>query len=48
MTMLSKAGVLLAFNYDFSKFVANCEDDRRVIKALGSVLALGGAAPASP
>ena len=29
----------LAFNHDFSKFVANCEDDRRVIRALGSVLA---------
>jgi nucleoside-diphosphate-sugar epimerase len=29
----------LAFNHDFSKFVANCEDDRRVIQALGSVLA---------
>src|SRR6202044_2753617 len=29
----------LAFNHDFSKFVANCEDDRRVIKALGSGLA---------
>lgn len=29
----------LAFNHDFSKFVANCEDDRRVIKALGSALA---------
>jgi nucleoside-diphosphate-sugar epimerase len=29
----------LAFNHDFSKFVANCEDDRRVIKTLGSVLA---------
>jgi nucleoside-diphosphate-sugar epimerase len=29
----------LAFNHDFSKFVVNCEDDRRVIKALGSVLA---------
>lgn len=28
----------LAFNHDFSRFVANCEDDRRVIKALGSVL----------
>ena len=28
----------LAFNHDFSKFVANCEDDRRVIKALGSAL----------
>ena len=29
----------LAFNHDFSKFVQNCEDDRLVIKALGSVLA---------
>jgi nucleoside-diphosphate-sugar epimerase len=29
----------LAFNHDFSRFAANCEDDRRVIKALGSVLA---------
>jgi nucleoside-diphosphate-sugar epimerase len=29
----------LAFNHDFSKFVANCEDDRRIIKALGAVLA---------
>ncbi len=29
----------LAFNHDFSQFVANCEDDRRVIKALGSALA---------
>jgi nucleoside-diphosphate-sugar epimerase len=28
----------LAFNHDFSKFVANCEDDRRVIAALSSVL----------
>lgn len=28
-----------AFNHDFSKYVANCEDDRRVIEALGSVLA---------
>jgi nucleoside-diphosphate-sugar epimerase len=28
----------LAFNHDFSKFVTNCEDDRRVIKALGSAL----------
>lgn len=31
--------VHLAFNHDFSRFVANCEDDRRVITALGSVLA---------
>jgi nucleoside-diphosphate-sugar epimerase len=29
----------LAFNHDFSRFVTNCEDDRRVIKALASVLA---------
>jgi len=28
----------LAFNHDFSKFVANCEDDRRVIKVLGAAL----------
>jgi nucleoside-diphosphate-sugar epimerase len=29
----------LAFNHDFSKFVANCEDDRRVIGALAAALA---------
>jgi nucleoside-diphosphate-sugar epimerase len=29
----------LAFNHDFSRFVANCEVDRRVIEALGSPLA---------
>src|ERR1700733_13806734 len=29
----------LAFNHDFSQFAANCETDRRVIAALGSVLA---------
>jgi len=28
-----------AFNHDFSKFKDNCETDRRVIEALGSVLA---------
>ena len=32
----------LAFNHDFSRFVQNCEDDRRVIQALGSVLAGSG------
>src|SRR4029077_19103275 len=29
----------LAFNHDFSKFAANCETDRRVVAALGAVLA---------
>ncbi|MGH9534795.1 MAG: NAD(P)H-binding protein, partial [Terriglobales bacterium] len=29
----------LAFNHDFSKFVENCEADRRAVKALGSALA---------
>lgn len=29
----------LAFNHDFSRYFANCEDDRRVVEALGSVLA---------
>lgn len=28
-----------AFNHDFSKFVANCENDRLAIEAIGSVLA---------
>jgi len=28
----------LAFNHDFSNFVANCEDDRRVVTALGTAL----------
>jgi uncharacterized protein YbjT (DUF2867 family) len=32
-------GVIQAFRHDFSKFVQNCQDDRRVIAALGSVLA---------
>jgi nucleoside-diphosphate-sugar epimerase len=29
----------LAFNHDFSRFAQNCEDDRRVIEALGESLA---------
>lgn len=29
----------LAFNHDFSRFAANCEDDRRVIGTLGTALA---------
>ncbi len=35
----SDAVIHLAFNHDFSNYAANCEDDRRVIKALGSALA---------
>lgn len=29
----------LAFNHDFSKYAANCEDDRHVVETLGSALA---------
>lgn len=32
----------LAFNHDFSRYVQNCEDDRRVIEALGTALAGSG------
>ncbi|WP_318011134.1 NAD(P)H-binding protein [Sphingobium sp. 3R8] len=32
------AVIYTAFDHDFSNFVANCEKDRRVIEALGSVL----------
>ncbi|OIR08052.1 hypothetical protein GALL_99160 [mine drainage metagenome] len=38
-------GILhLAFNHDFSRFAANCEDDRRVVRILGAALA-GSARP---
>ena len=33
------AVIHLAFNHDFSQYMANCEDDRRVIAALGATLA---------
>jgi nucleoside-diphosphate-sugar epimerase len=33
------AVVHLAFNHDFSKFVQNCENDRRAIEAIGDALA---------
>ena len=38
----SNAVIHAAFNHDFSKYVANCETDRHVIEALGSVLAGSG------
>src|ERR1700761_5771926 len=34
----SEGVIHTAFNHDFSRYVANCEDDRRVIAALGSGL----------
>jgi nucleoside-diphosphate-sugar epimerase len=35
----AEAVIHTAFNHDFSKFAANCEDDRRAIEALGGALA---------
>jgi nucleoside-diphosphate-sugar epimerase len=38
----SDAIIHTAFNHEFSKYVANCEDDRRAIEALGDALAGSG------
>jgi nucleoside-diphosphate-sugar epimerase len=35
---ISDGVIHTAFNHDFSKFAANCEQDRRVIEAMGEVL----------
>jgi len=35
----AEAVIHTAFNHDFSKFAANCEDDKRAIEALGDALA---------
>ena len=36
---MADAVIHLAFNHDFSKYLVNCESDRRAIEALGSALA---------
>lgn len=36
---IADAVIHTAFNHDFSKYLANCETDRKVIEAMGSVLA---------
>jgi nucleoside-diphosphate-sugar epimerase len=36
---ITDAVIHTAFNHDFSKFAENCEQDRRAIEAMGSVLA---------
>lgn len=33
------AAIHLAFNHDFTKYVQNCEDDRRVVETLGAAFA---------